>query len=94
MSHGPHEKSGYWKAAYLRICRGHTDNTLCEYLRINAIQSQAAELATESLPGAVLMGLIAALSEQEVALVLLHIKSTADQEVQRLEGELQGNREN
>ena len=38
------------------------------------------------------MGLIAALSEQEVALVLLHIKSTADQEVQRLEGELQGNR--
>jgi hypothetical protein len=30
-----HEKLDYWEATYLRICRGHTDKSLCECLRIN-----------------------------------------------------------
>jgi methyl-accepting chemotaxis protein WspA len=70
--------------------------TLCvsiyAFARLEAIQSQTAELATDSLPGAILMGEIAAVSEREVALVLWHIKSGEPQEVQRLEGELQDNR--
>ena len=48
--------------------------TLCvsvyAFTRLEAIQSQASSLAKDSLPGAVLMGQIAALSEREVALVL------------------------
>ena len=70
--------------------------TLCvsiyAFARLEAIQSQTAELATDSLPGAVLMGEIAAASEREVALVLWHVKSGEAQEVQRLDVELQDNR--
>ena len=38
---GNHEKLDDWKATYLRICRGHTDNSLCESLRIFAIRGDA-----------------------------------------------------
>jgi hypothetical protein len=44
--------------------------TLClsiyAFTRLEAIQSQASSLAKDSLPGAVLMGQIAGLSEREV----------------------------
>jgi hypothetical protein len=35
---GNHEILDDWKATYTRICWGHTDNSLCEYLRIFAIR--------------------------------------------------------
>ena len=57
------------------------------------MQSQASSLAKDSLPGAVLMGQIAAISEQEVALVLGHIKANDAQEVQKLDEELRENHE-
>jgi methyl-accepting chemotaxis protein WspA len=69
--------------------------TLCvsiyAFTRLEAIQSQASSLAKDSLPGAVLMGQIAALSEREVALVLGHIKASDDQVVQRFDEELREN---
>jgi methyl-accepting chemotaxis protein WspA len=69
--------------------------TLCvsvyAFTRLESIQNQATALASDSLPGAILMGQIAALSEREVALVLQHIKSNEVQEVQKLDHELQEN---
>jgi methyl-accepting chemotaxis protein WspA len=69
--------------------------TLCvsiyAFTRLEAIQNQATALANDSLPGAVLMGQIAALAEREVALVLQHIKANDDLGVQKLD---QGLREN
>ena len=71
--------------------------TLCvsiyAFTRLEAIQSQATALANDSLPGAVLMGQIAALSEREVALVLQHIKANDAQEVQKLDEALRENHE-
>src|SRR6202047_3886534 len=71
--------------------------TLCvsiyAFTRLEAIQSQAAALANDSLPGAILMGQIAALSEREVALVLQHIKTNDVQEVQKLDDALRENHE-
>ena len=63
------------------------------FTRLEAIQSQAIALANDSLPGAVLMGQIAALSEREVALVLQHIKANDAQEVQKLDEALRENHE-
>ena len=63
------------------------------FTRLEAIQSQATALANDSLPGAVLMGQIAALSEREVALVLQHIKANDAQEVQKLDDALRENHE-
>jgi methyl-accepting chemotaxis protein WspA len=63
------------------------------FTRLEAIQSQASSLAKDSLPGAVLMGQIAALSQSEVALVLQHIKAIDAQEVQKLDEELRDNHE-
>jgi methyl-accepting chemotaxis protein len=69
--------------------------TLCvslyAFTRLEAIQSQASSLSKDSLPGAVLMGQIAALSEREVALVLGHIKADNDQGVQKFDEELREN---
>ena len=71
--------------------------TLCvsiyAFTRLDAIQNQASALAKDSLPGAVLMGQIAALSEREVALVLQHIKANDAQEVQKVDEELRENHE-
>src|SRR6202040_2520114 len=71
--------------------------TLCvsiyAFTRLEAIQSQAVVLANDSLPGAVLMGQIAALSEREVALVLQHIKANDAQEVEKLDEALRENHE-
>jgi methyl-accepting chemotaxis protein WspA len=71
--------------------------TLClslyAYTRLEGIQSQASFLAKDSLPGAVSMGQIAALSESEVALVLQHIKANDAQEVQKLDEEFRDNHE-
>ena len=71
--------------------------TLClsvyAFTRLEAIQNQASSLAKDSLPGAVLMGQIAALSESEVALVLEHINASNAQQVQRLDEELRDNHE-
>ena len=71
--------------------------TLCvslyAFTRLEAIQSQATVLAKDSLPGAVLMGQIAALSEREVALVLAHVKSSDAQELRKLDEALQENNE-
>ena len=67
--------------------------TLClslyAYTRLEAIQSQGSSLAKDSLPGAVSMGQIAALSESEVALVLQHIEANDAQEVQKLDEEFE-----
>ena len=63
------------------------------FTRLEAIQSQAVALANDSLPGAVLMGQIAALSEREVALVLQHIKANDAQEVEKLDEGLRENHE-
>ena len=71
--------------------------TLCvsvyAFIRLGAIQSQAATLAQDSLPGAVLMSQIAALGEREVALILQHIKANDSQEVQKLDEALRTNHE-
>jgi methyl-accepting chemotaxis protein WspA len=71
--------------------------TLCvsvyAFLRLATIQSKAASLATDSLPGAVLMSEIAATSEREVGLTLEHIKANDAQGVQKIDEELQGNHE-
>ena len=71
--------------------------TLCvsvyAFMRLGAIQSQAATLANDSLPGAVLMAQITAVSEREVALILQHIKANDAQEVQKLDEELRENHE-
>jgi methyl-accepting chemotaxis protein WspA len=71
--------------------------TLCvsvyAFVRLEAIQSQASALAQVSLPGVVLMGQIATLSEREVAAVLAHIKAEDDQLVQKVDQELQENHE-
>ena len=63
------------------------------FTRLESIQSQASSLAKDSLPGAVLMGQIAALSQSEVALVLQHIKANDAREVQKLDEELRDNHE-
>jgi len=63
------------------------------FTRLQAIQSQASSLAKDSLPGVVLMGQVAALSQSEVALVLQHIKANDAQEVQKLDEELGDNHE-
>jgi methyl-accepting chemotaxis protein/HPt (histidine-containing phosphotransfer) domain-containing protein len=63
------------------------------FTRLEAVQSQALSLANDSLPGAVLMGQIAALSEREIALVLSHIKANDVQGVQRFDQELRENHE-
>ena len=69
--------------------------TLCvslyAFTRLESIQGQATVLANDSLPGSVLMGQIAALSEREIALVLQHIKANDTQEVQKLDQGLQEN---
>ena len=69
--------------------------TLClslySFTRLESIQSQASSLDKDSLPGAVLMGQIAALSEREVSLVLQHIKANDTQEVERLDQQLREN---
>ena len=62
-------------------------------MRLGAIQSQAATLANDSLPGAVLMAQITAVSEREVALILQHIKANDAQDVQKLDEELRENHE-
>ena len=71
--------------------------TLCvsvyAFTRLGAIQSQAATLAKDSLPGAVLMAQIAAVGEREVALILRHIKASDAQDVQKLDEELRENHE-
>jgi methyl-accepting chemotaxis protein WspA len=71
--------------------------TLClsvyAFTRLQTIQNQASTLAKDSLPGAVLMGKIAALAQSEVALVLQHIKAIDDQEVQQLDAEFGDNHE-
>src|SRR6202011_522565 len=71
--------------------------TLClsvyTFTRLEVIQSQASSLAQDSLPGAVLMGEITALSESEVALVLQHIKANDAQEVQKVDEALRDNHE-
>ena len=67
--------------------------SLYAFTRLEAMQSQASSLAKDSLPGAVLMGQIAALSEREVALVLEHIKANDDQGVQKLDEQLRENNE-
>jgi methyl-accepting chemotaxis protein WspA len=71
--------------------------TLClsvyAFTRLEAIQSQASSLGKDSLPGAVLMGQISALSERETSLVLQHIKANDAQEVQKLDEELRENHE-
>jgi hypothetical protein len=71
--------------------------TLClsvyAFTRLQTIQNQASTLAKDSLPGAVLMGKIAALAQSEVALVLQHIKANDDQEVQKLDAEFADNHE-
>jgi len=71
--------------------------TLClsvyAFTRLEAIQGQASSLAKDSLPGAVSMGQIAALSESEVALVLQHIKANDAQEVEKLDEALRENHE-
>jgi methyl-accepting chemotaxis protein WspA len=71
--------------------------TLClsvyAFTRLQTIQNQASTLAKDSLPGAVLMGKIAALAQSEVALVLQHIKAIDDQEVQKLDAEFGDNHE-
>ncbi len=69
--------------------------TLClslySFTRLESIQSQASSLDKDSLPGAVLMGQIAAISEREVSLVLQHIKANDTQEVERLDQQLREN---
>src|ERR1700737_2404144 len=71
--------------------------TLCvsiyAFMRLEAIQNQAAALANDSLPGAVLIGQIAALSEREVGLAMQHIKANDAQEVQKLDERLRDNHE-
>src|SRR5580700_10119816 len=71
--------------------------TLClsvyAFTRLQAIQNQASTLAKDSLPGAVLMGKIAALTQSEVGLVLQHIKANDDQGVQKVDAELRDNHE-
>src|ERR1700692_701539 len=67
--------------------------SLYAFARLEGIQSQSALLAKDSLPGAVLMGQIAALSEREVALVLEHIKANDAQEVRKVDEELLENNE-
>src|ERR1700732_2712139 len=71
--------------------------TLClsvyAFTRLESLQNQASSLHKDSLPGAVSMGQIAALSEREVALVLQHIKANDAQEVQKLDEELRDNHE-
>jgi methyl-accepting chemotaxis protein WspA len=63
------------------------------FTRLGVIQSQAATLAKDSLPGAVLMAQITAFSEREVALILQHIKANDAQEVQKLDEALRENHE-
>ncbi|HEX3446247.1 MAG TPA: methyl-accepting chemotaxis protein [Chthoniobacterales bacterium] len=71
--------------------------TLCvsvyAFTRLGAIQSQAATLANDSFPGAVLMAQIAAFSEREVALILQHIRVNTAEEVQKFDEELRANHE-
>src|ERR1700736_4196596 len=71
--------------------------TLCvsvyAFMRLGAIQSQAATLANDSLPGAVFMAQITAVSEREVALILQHIKANDAPELQKLDEELRENHE-
>src|ERR1700676_3672773 len=71
--------------------------TLCVSIyaitRFEEVHGQATTLAKDSLPGAVLMGQIAALSQSEVALVLQHIKANDAQEVQKVDEELRDNHE-
>jgi CHASE3 domain sensor protein len=62
------------------------------FTRLAAIQSQATTLANDRLPGAVLMAEIAAFTEREVGLILLHIKGNEAQDVQ-LDEELRQNHE-
>jgi methyl-accepting chemotaxis protein WspA len=71
--------------------------TLCVSIyaigRFEEIQGQAATLAKDTLPGAILMAQIATLSDREVALVLDHIRTTDDQGEQKLDEELRLNNE-
>jgi methyl-accepting chemotaxis protein WspA len=71
--------------------------TLCVSIyaitRFEEVHGQATTLAKDSLPGAVLMGQIAALSQSEVALVLQHIKANDAQGVQKVDEELRDNHE-
>jgi methyl-accepting chemotaxis protein WspA len=69
--------------------------TLClsvyTFTRLESIQSQASSLGKDSVPGAVIMGQIAAASEREVALVLKHLRANDAQEVQKIDKELREN---
>jgi methyl-accepting chemotaxis protein WspA len=65
--------------------------SLYAFARLVAIQDQASALAKVSLPGAVLMGEIAARTEWEVAAVLAHIKANNDQAVQKIDDQLREN---
>jgi methyl-accepting chemotaxis protein WspA len=67
--------------------------SLFAYVRLEAIQRETTTLTHQSLPGAVSMGKIAALSEREVALVLKHIKAIDAQEVEKLDEGLRENHE-
>ena len=71
--------------------------TLClslyAFVRLETIQGQASSLSKDSLPGALLMGQIAALTEREISLVLQHIKANDGPEVQKLDEELRENHE-
>ena len=71
--------------------------TLCvslyAFVRLDAIQNQAAVMAPESLPGSVLMVQIEALSEREVALVLERIRGNDLQEAEKIDEELRENNE-
>jgi methyl-accepting chemotaxis protein WspA len=71
--------------------------TLCvsiyAYTRLETIQTQAESLAKDSLPGAVSMAQIAAISEREISLVLEHIKANDVQGVQKADEELRANNE-
>ena len=77
---GNHEKLDYWKltfgfagVVFISLCV-----SIYAFTRLEAIQNQATALANESLPGAILMGQIAAISEREVALVLPFIDRLCD----------------
>jgi methyl-accepting chemotaxis protein WspA len=69
--------------------------TLCvsvyALVRLQSIQNQAATLVSDSLPGALAMGQIAAVGEREVSLVLEHIKANEAVDVAKIDDLLREN---
>jgi methyl-accepting chemotaxis protein WspA len=61
--------------------------------RLDRIESRGAALFTDSLPGVILMGQIAALSERESASMLQHIRANEAKEVRKADEELQADHE-